>query len=119
MWRWLKGLTNRTRPKASQRVSPPASPPELPESSEAAARLRVLRLLRSGHFWNDGPPPSPLDPESPVRSPRPFGPPDRITSAAVDEPQDDDNVVAVGGLAPDESIRREFSGRARAASRVH
>ena len=119
MWRWLKGLTNRTRLKASQRVSPPASPPELPESSEAAARLRVLRLLRSGHYWNDGPPPSPLDPESLVRSPRPSGPPGRMTSAAVDEPRDDEDVVAVGEFSVDESIRRDSRRHTGSANRVH
>jgi hypothetical protein len=81
--------------------------------------MRVLRLLRRGHYWNDGPPPSPLDPESRVRSPRPFGPPGRIASAAVDEPQDDDDVVAVGGRTSDEPMRPETSRRTDPASCVH
>jgi len=43
------------------------------------------------------PPKRPHDPDSPVRSPRRYGPTGRSTSVAVAEPVDDESLVAVGG----------------------
>src|SRR5262245_34186568 len=43
------------------------------------------------------PPKRPYDPDSPVRSPRRYGPTGRSASVAVAEPVDDESLVAVGG----------------------
>src|SRR5215831_4310080 len=47
----------------------------------------------------DGPDPQkpPYDPDSPVRSPRRYGPAGRSASVAIAEPADDENLVAIGG----------------------
>src|SRR5215831_400809 len=44
------------------------------------------------------PPKRPYDRDSPVRSPRRYGPTGRSASVAVAEPVDDESLVAVGGL---------------------
>lgn len=43
------------------------------------------------------PPKRPYDPDSPVRSPRRYGPTGRSASVAVAEPVDDESLVLVGG----------------------
>jgi hypothetical protein len=43
------------------------------------------------------PPKRPYDPDSPVRSPRWYGPKGRTASVAVAEPMDDERLVVVGG----------------------
>ena len=43
------------------------------------------------------PPKRPYDPDSPVRSPRRYGPTGRSASVAVAEPVDDESLVVVGG----------------------
>ena len=52
----------------------------------------------SRNRWDGSDPPRrPHDPDSPVRSPRRYGPTGRSASVAVAEPVDDESLMAVGG----------------------
>src|SRR5262245_45637425 len=57
------------------------------------------------------PPKRPYDPDSPVRSPRRYGPTGRSASVALAEPVDDERLMVVGGphSGSGRRVRHEFS----------
>ena len=90
MWAWLKSLvawllgrSPLTELSITQLVPTPR-PLTPPDPSPASGDRRP-------------PPEPPRDRDSRVRSPRGHGPVDRATAAAVEEPDDDENLVVIGG----------------------
>src|SRR6476620_11513434 len=68
-------------------------------SSLIQLSLQATNTYRaSSNRWEGPDPPKrPYDPDSPVRSPRRYGPTGRSASVAVAEPVDDESLVVVGG----------------------
>ena len=90
MWAWLKSLVawflggRRIIKQKITQLVPTPRPLTPPDPSPASGDRRP-------------PPEPPRDRDSRVRAPRGHGPVDRATAAAVEEPDDDENLVVIGG----------------------
>ena len=81
MWRWLQAVVDWFRHPSLIQLS--LQPPDTAGAS--------------GNRQGLDPPKRPFDPDSRVRAPKWHGPSGRSSLVAVDEPVDDQSVVAVGG----------------------
>ncbi len=100
MLRWLKALVVSL---FSRRSSLTLLSLQAPNAGEASR----------GRRRGPNPPQGPADPDSRVRAPRWHGPRGRSASIAVAEPDDDESVVAIGGLA---RLTYQSGHRARATT---
>jgi hypothetical protein len=84
MWNWLRTIVDWIFGRTSSPIQLSLQAP----NTHGASRNR---------WEGPDPPKRPYDPDSPVRSPRWYGPTGRSASIAVAEPVGDENLVVIGG----------------------